>query len=105
MIKFYEYNLGNNRLVGNETLGGYSQEVPKWYRLQAEVFDEQKHHQLAGEEPEASGEGGTFWQAEGYEENERLNEEEWDKYVEAHDIFLPSQAQSDIEALKEQGLI
>ena len=107
MIKFYEYHLGNNRLVGNDALGGYSEEVPRWYKLQAEVYDSLKHHQLAGEEEkeEAQEGGGTFWQADDYEAGERLAEGDWDKYVAEHDIFLPSQAQSDIESLKKQGLL
>ena len=106
MIKFYEYNLGNNRLVGNDASGVYTDEVPRWYKLQAEMLGEQNHHRLAGEEPEPDEEDGhTFWQDKDYEASERMEEDEWSRYVDEHDIFLPSQAQSDIESLREQGLI
>ncbi len=113
MIKFYQYNLGNNRLVGNEQTGGYTDEVPKWYKLQADVYSE--HHQLAGqEEPEEKEEkegkaeksgGSTFWSDSDFEASERMKEDDWGKFVSEHDIYLPSQAQSNIEELKKQGLI
>ena len=111
IIKSYQYQLGNNRAVGNARTGCYSEEVPKWYRLQAELYEQGHHHQLVGaEDPSKEGEeaakdGSTFWSAEDYEGKERLTEDDWGKYVEEHDIFLPTQAQADIDSLKEQGLI
>ena len=111
IIKSYQYQLGNNKAVGNPGSGGYSDEVPKWYRLQAELYEQGKHHQLVGaSDPDDEGAGGhqegsTFWSAEDYEGKQRLTEDEWGKYVSEHDIFLPTQAQSDIDSLKEQGLI
>ena len=117
MIKFYQYDMGNNRIVGNQD-EGYTDEVPKWYRLQASLYGQmnQGHHQLAGEEDasqevEKTGDAGEtreanrFWEEEGYEDMDRLSEGDWQEYAKEHDIFLPGQAQSDIQALKDQGLI
>ena len=110
IIKNYQYQLGNNRAVGNPQAGCYTEEVPKWYRLQAELYGPGHHHQLVGaqsaeEDREAPKEGSTFWSAEDYEGKQRLTEDDWGKYVAEHDIFLPTQAQADIDSLKEQGLI
>ncbi|MDD3368229.1 MAG: hypothetical protein PHP50_04960 [Lachnospiraceae bacterium] len=41
IIKFYEYQVGNNCLVGNEEKAKYDDtEVPKWYRVQAEIYQD-----------------------------------------------------------------
>ncbi len=104
IIKSYQYQLGNNRYVGNPDQGGYTEEVPKWYKLQADLYEQGNHHQLVGEGKDEDA-AGTFWASEDYEGGERLTEDDWGKYVQEHDIFLPTQAQADIETLKKQGLI
>ena len=64
IIKFYQYEVGNNRFVGNDNLGAYDDTaVPKWYAIQAGLMTESR--QLAdrnaplgagGKEPAEGGE-------------------------------------------------